>query len=79
MRYYKGDKCCEITCGDPQAAILAKPVTIEDTREACTAESVDIESDMMGFVRPPLVKIMHLQGRPWYNHLRGAWDSILGR
>lgn len=76
MRYYKGDRCWEITCGDPQAAILAKPVTIDATRKVTTAESVVIESDGVGFVRPPLVKLMQLQERPFLNHLRAAWDSI---
>jgi len=66
----------EITCGNPHYALVTKPITIEATRQAHIAESVETESDMFGFVRAPLVKMIQLQERPSYNHLRAFWDSI---
>lgn len=76
MKLYKGDKCVELTCGNPNYALLAKPITIESTRDMTTAESIQTESDMFGFVRAPLVKMVQLQDRPWYNHLRALWDTL---
>lgn len=75
--------------GEGQVGVIEEHVTVARKSGGCRVNSKmrDRAFSMRGPIGPAHMPLGMIESaevtlvwmRPWYNHLRGAWDSILGR